>query len=98
MRSSAGRLELPWPTRRPLTLPAAPREPWRERAACRDLPLAMFFPERGQPGREAKAVCARCPVRRECREYAEGDPEAMLHGVWGGTTAKERARERREPA
>lgn len=39
-----------------------------------------------QGEKRAKAVCARCPVRRECLE-------ANLHdawGIWGGTTPLER--------
>jgi hypothetical protein len=41
----------------------------------------------------ARAICARCPVRVECLDYAleVGDP---LLGVWGGTSKLERRRMR----
>src|SRR5438270_80471 len=42
-------------------------------------------------GREAaaKAVCAPCPVLRECLDWALHTQERW--GVWGGTTPEERA-------
>ncbi len=37
---------------------------WVEHAACSTTsPPDLFFPERGASTREAKAVCAGCPVR-----------------------------------
>ncbi len=68
---------------------------WQERGACRSATAATFFPpeeERG-PKRsahesEAKAFCARCPVRRECLEHALAVRET--HGIWGGLTRRER--------
>ncbi len=43
---------------------------------------------------EAKRVCAACPVRIECRNYA--DEILDYHGIWGGQTSKERVRKRDE--
>lgn len=43
--------------------------------------------ERAARIREAKAVCATCPVRAECLAAATDDD----HGVWGGMTLAERA-------
>ena len=63
-------------------------------AACRDMGLELFFPELGQNTRRAKAVCASCEVRGDCLSYAMADED--LTGVWGGTTAKERALLRRQ--
>jgi hypothetical protein len=40
--------------------------------------------------REAKAVCADCPAREECRYYAIANRE--LFGIWGGLTVGERRR------
>ncbi|MGO9658099.1 MAG: WhiB family transcriptional regulator [Acidimicrobiales bacterium] len=67
--------------------------PWAELAACRDSPggdlLVDMFPTRG--GREtatAKAICAGCPVRRQC--LSAGRYEEF--GIWGGLTAQERRR------
>lgn len=57
-----------------------------------------FFPTSGHHGRaaaeRAKTVCASCPVRDACLAYAL--PIGALHGIWGGTTAHERLRLRRE--
>jgi len=67
---------------------------WASRGACRDEDPGLFFPiAAAGPALEqitqAKAVCARCEVRAECLSYALGTgPES---GVWGGTTAEERA-------
>ena len=37
-----------------------------------------------------KAVCAACPVKELCLEFALETREA--EGIWGGTTARERRR------
>ena len=48
----------------------------------------IFFPPKGNPGTEAKQVCANCPVRGECLDYAiEADEE---FGIWGGLNRAER--------
>ena len=59
---------------------------WRDFAACRAVDPEIFFLERaaGVPNREAKAVCAGCPVRGECLEYAMAHPDTCRYGVWGG--------------
>jgi WhiB family redox-sensing transcriptional regulator len=54
----------------------------------------VFFPERGQSVTAAKTVCARCPVRAACLDYAMSINER--HGIWGGTTEKERRVLRRQ--
>jgi WhiB family transcriptional regulator, redox-sensing transcriptional regulator len=66
---------------------------WDILAACRDEDPELFFPvgTRGpalQQEAEAKAVCARCPVRARCLQDALeiGDD----HGVRGGMTERER--------
>jgi WhiB family transcriptional regulator, redox-sensing transcriptional regulator len=66
---------------------------WRERAACRDEDPELFFPvsEMGPSARQvdqAKAVCARCPVRARCLTYALEN--GLDHGIYGGTTETER--------
>jgi WhiB family transcriptional regulator, redox-sensing transcriptional regulator len=38
--------------------------------------------------RQAKQVCARCPVRLRCLEYALAS--GREEGVWGGTSEDER--------
>lgn len=37
--------------------------------------------------REAKKLCASCPVKQECLEWALEHEE---HGIWGGSTPGER--------
>lgn len=64
------------------------RPRWMRDALCREHPEVTWFPERGGTGREARAICARCLVRDECRTYAT---EHREHGVWGGTSETERA-------
>ncbi len=67
---------------------------WAEEGACRGNGHALFLPPRGGDNRPAKAVCARCSVREECLAYAL--PLARLTGIWGGTSAEERERLRKE--
>ncbi|HVW40937.1 MAG TPA: WhiB family transcriptional regulator [Amycolatopsis sp.] len=66
---------------------------WRHRAACRDEDPELFFPvsEMGPGARQvaqAKAVCARCPVRSDCLSHALDN--GLDHGIFGGTTESER--------
>lgn len=69
---------------------------WQEQAACRSAVGVNFFPERGQTTKEAKAVCAACPVRAECLDYALANREKF--GVWGGLSERQRRRVRQERA
>lgn len=63
---------------------------WWERAACRGTDPEMFFPPPcAAPPRVAKRICAGCPVRAKCLEYALANGER--HGIWGGLSANERA-------
>jgi WhiB family transcriptional regulator, redox-sensing transcriptional regulator len=69
------------------------RTDWRHRAACRDEDPELFFPvtDVGPGARqtaEAKAVCARCPVREQCLRYALDN--GLDHGIFGGTSERER--------
>lgn len=61
---------------------------WRERGACAGVNPALFFPDVGEAAHRAKAVCAGCPVREECLQYALEHRED--EGVWGGLTRLER--------
>jgi WhiB family transcriptional regulator, redox-sensing transcriptional regulator len=71
---------------------------WHLYARCADLWLAeadrLLFPWRGdrRSGAGARAICAGCDVREECLEFALGDTDAYHHGIWGGTTHRERQR------
>lgn len=68
---------------------------WRSRGACLSVDPELFFPlssvgpAAGQLS-QAKVVCARCPVRAECLDFALATRQ--VHGVWGGTSEDERRR------
>jgi len=64
------------------------RPAWQQQGACRGLDPNLFFPERGESVKEAKAVCAPCPVRAECLDYALENHEAL--GISGGLSGRER--------
>jgi WhiB family transcriptional regulator, redox-sensing transcriptional regulator len=76
------------PRYRNLTAPARFAARWRQQAACRGTDLDVFYPERGQTARPARQVCARCPVREPCLEYALSN--RIASGIWGGLTERER--------
>jgi WhiB family redox-sensing transcriptional regulator len=65
---------------------------WHNRAACRGLDPAIFYPsdEDEAEAEVAKAVCGECPVREACLEHALARREK--DGVWGGFTERERRR------
>lgn len=82
------------------TSPPAPYDPrrpdWQAHGACQGADPNVFFPNNGA-AHAAKAVCAVCPVRAECLDYALDNNEQF--GVWGGATVEERRRlRRRRPA
>jgi WhiB family transcriptional regulator, redox-sensing transcriptional regulator len=68
---------------------------WRLDARCAEVDAELFFPEPGEPAAPAKRICAGCPVRVECLDYALAAREA--HGVFGGLSAQERLRLLRKP-
>ena len=69
---------------------------WQWRAACRGEDSGLFFApadpeprdERLARERKAKELCAVCPVRVECLEYAVRTREP--YGIWGGLNEIER--------
>lgn len=63
---------------------------WHDEAACSGSNADLFFPERGADQRPAKAICARCPVRLDCLEWALANGETS--GIWGGLNERERRR------
>ena len=70
-----------------------PRTDWRDHAACRFADPELFFPmSPSGPSLDqierARAICATCPVRRECLQFALATRQA--HGVWGGMSEQER--------
>ena len=66
---------------------------WRQQAACRDADTELFFPESDTAAGPALAICAECPVREACLDFALATNQA--DGIWGGATETERRRLRR---
>jgi WhiB family transcriptional regulator, redox-sensing transcriptional regulator len=102
---AAGKRGFPFPILAPLTCKETRmtttrgRADWRAAGACAQADPDLFFPI-SSTGRalgqfaKAKAICAACPVRRPCLEFAlEND---LVYGIWGGTTPAERQARRRE--
>jgi WhiB family redox-sensing transcriptional regulator len=72
---------------------------WRLLARCKGESADTFYPpdkERPSARRRrelhAKQICLGCPVLEPCRRYALETAEP--HGVWGGTTPRDRAKAR----
>jgi hypothetical protein len=77
-----------------------PRPAWHRQAACKGA-TDLFFPNIWinnramlKAIREAKVVCLRCPVIKECGEWAIANHED--HGVWGGMSERQRKEIRAE--
>jgi WhiB family redox-sensing transcriptional regulator len=65
-----------------------PGEDWLAGALCAQTDPDTFYPDKGGSTRAAKQVCARCPVKADCLEYALAHDERF--GIWGGTSEPER--------
>jgi WhiB family redox-sensing transcriptional regulator len=62
---------------------------WAARAKCAGIENPdIFFPPNGNKGGKALKICAGCPVRAECLEYALNAGEKF--GIWGGLGPRER--------
>lgn len=61
---------------------------WRTRGVCQSVDPETFFPAPSEPADSAVALCRTCEVQGPCLAWAldVGD----CHGVWGGTTPRER--------
>jgi WhiB family redox-sensing transcriptional regulator len=56
---------------------------WTAHAACGLGTVEAFYPDHGDARtREPRRICAGCPVKLACREYAVAIGER--YGVWGG--------------
>jgi WhiB family transcriptional regulator, redox-sensing transcriptional regulator len=60
------------------------------RGKCKDMDPAIFFPSDGLGVQAAQRICADCPVKAMCLEYALA--HRVDHGVWGGASERERRR------
>ena len=63
---------------------------WMAGGKCRELPPETFFPSDGVGVELARRICADCPVKEPCLEYALYN--RIEHGVWGGASERERRR------
>jgi WhiB family redox-sensing transcriptional regulator len=68
---------------------------WVDRAACAGMDSDLWFLDdhTGSYG-EARAVCAACPVRVDCLDYAVEN--RIGHGLWGGLNPVQRRQLRRQ--
>jgi WhiB family redox-sensing transcriptional regulator len=70
---------------------------WMDSALCAQADPDLWYPEgAGQHARTALRVCAQCPVRTECGEYAqdvEDSADGRRHGAWAGMSAHQRHRQ-----
>ncbi len=78
-----------------LPYPSIEQYDWQLNARCRGFPVSIFYPHTsGHRQRvyaaelEAKSVCARCIVVRNCLAHAIAADEPA--GVWGGLNRNER--------
>ena len=64
---------------------------WRHLAACKGMDPEMFFPIHAHRGscNDAKAVCATCPVSKQCFEAGRTEHT----GMWGGTSVDQRRKQ-----
>ena len=69
---------------------------WTQQAACRGTDTDIFYPATPAEEAEALSICATCPVRAQCLDYAIRNRET--YGIWGGATPEQRRRTRRERA
>lgn len=70
-------------------------EEWRELASCRGMDVNLFVPtiKRGKPVQKqyvfVKSICAKCPVRLHCLEFALNN-DYNEHGIFGGLSPRAR--------
>jgi WhiB family transcriptional regulator, redox-sensing transcriptional regulator len=67
---------------------------WAERALCAQADPDTWYPDNHAQAVAATRICATCPVRAECLDYALSGAETwrgITTGIWGGTTPRERS-------
>lgn len=80
---------------RPLAETSIPE--WMYQAACAEVGGDLWYPEKGSNGvviDRVRAICAACPVKSQCLDYAMSNVE--IWGIFGGLTYKERQKLGRE--
>lgn len=71
-------------------------EAWRLDARCAEVSPEPWFPPKGDPAKDARAMCASCDVAAQCLQFALDNNEQ--YGIWGGTSPRQRAALRRGQA
>ena len=66
---------------------------WRTYANCKDASKNTFVTTKGQSLKPALALCSTCVVSTACLNYALDN---NCVGIWGNTTAKQRAKIKRQ--
>jgi len=61
---------------------------------CRLVAPEVMFPRDITGVTVAQEVCATCPVKLRCLDYALA--ARIEHGVWGGTSSRQRSRINRD--
>jgi len=69
---------------------------WTEDAVCARSDPEAWFPDRGRPNRQTKAMCDTCPVKDPCLQWALDHNEQ--YGIFGGTSHADRQKIKREMA
>jgi WhiB family redox-sensing transcriptional regulator len=65
---------------------------WQSRGSCVGEDPEIFFPVHGAPASKARKICAACPVKDRCLQYAI---DADEFGIWAGLDQDERRNSRR---
>lgn len=70
---------------------------WIHYAACKGQTHLMFPKSHKDISYipKARALCASCPVSKQCLEYALEFPVADMHGIWAGMTSRQLQTEQR---
>ena len=68
---------------------------WKHKANCKGK-VHLMFPKKHKDITyisEARRICRACSVRQECLGEALEYPAVDMHGVWGGLTPRQLAKE-----
>jgi WhiB family redox-sensing transcriptional regulator len=67
---------------------------WHDDGACNGTDPDLFFPAKGKNIAPAVKICARCPVRARCLDWAlsceAGESTDLRHGIYGGLGPRDR--------
>ena len=72
------------------------RYAWMSDALCAQTDPDLFHADSGNTAyRDAKKICARCPVAQQCDTHAQAveadTAHTWRHGIWAGHTPRTRA-------